>query len=113
MLVARTHRFLAASLLVALLAPAAWTESTSADDWADLTSPSDDPATPGPDLYNNKRYEDGVQPMPDLVPMRLPPPGEALPTPVSEGHASDTAPVAAQPPALRSSTCRGPPAPFV
>ena len=113
MRLARAKRFVAASLLAAVLAPAAWTAPIWADDWADLTSPTDNPATPGPDLYNNKRYEDDVQTMPDLVPMRPPPLAEALAAPVSEGPASDFAPAAAWRPALRASTCQGPPAPFV
>ena len=113
MLVARVKRLFASCVVAVVLAPAAWTAPTWADDWAELTAPTDDPATPGPDLYNNKRYEDGVQSMPDLVPMRLPPLAEALPAPVSEGPASGFASVAARPPVLRSWTCRGPPTPFV
>lgn len=50
-----------------LLAPAAWMQETCADDWADETSPTDNPATPGPDVYANRRFDDGVQSMPDLV----------------------------------------------
>jgi len=89
MLVARVERAFASFLLAAVLAPVAWTASTWADDWADLTSPTDNPGTPGPDLYNNKRYEDAVQPMPDLVPAQLAPLAEALPVPVPEGSAPD------------------------
>ena len=51
-----TRRLAAFLLLAAVLAPVAWTAPTWADDWADLTSPTDNPDTPGPDLYNNKRY---------------------------------------------------------
>lgn len=62
------RRFLGVAVIAVLLAPAAWTKQTCADDWADATSPTDDPATPAPDLYANKRFEDGVQSMPDLNP---------------------------------------------
>jgi hypothetical protein len=61
------HRLLGAAVIAVLLAPAAWMKQTCADDWADETSPTDNPATPGPDVYANKRFEDGVQSMPDLV----------------------------------------------
>jgi hypothetical protein len=110
MLVARLKRLLASGVLAAVLAPSAWTGPAWADDWADLTSPTDNPATPGPDLYNNKRYEDGVQSMPDLVPMPLPPPAEALPVPLLGGSASEIAAAPARPSALYVSACRGPPA---
>ena len=109
-MVDRVKRLFASGVLAAALAPSAWTGPTWADDWADLTSPTDNPATPGPDLYNNKRHEDGVQPMPDLVPMRLPPPAEALPVPVLGGSAPEIASAPAQPSALYVSACRGPPA---
>jgi len=62
------RRLLGVALLAALLAPVAWTRQTCADDWADETSPTDNPGTPAPDLYANKRFEDGVQSMPDLRP---------------------------------------------
>jgi hypothetical protein len=61
------RRLLGAAVMAVLLAPAAWTRQTCADDWADETSPTDNPETPGPDLYPNKRFEDGVQSMPDLL----------------------------------------------
>ena len=62
------RRLLGVALLAALLAPVAWTRQTCADDWADETSPTDNPGTPAPDLYANKRFEDGVTAMPDLSP---------------------------------------------
>ena len=62
------RRLLGAAVIAALLGPVAWTKQTCADDWADETSPTDNPETPGPDLYANKRFEDGVQSMPDLIP---------------------------------------------
>ena len=62
------RRLVGAAVLAALLAPAAWTRQTCADDWADETSPTDNPGTAAPDLYANKRFEDGVQSMPDLIP---------------------------------------------
>ena len=110
MMIARVKRFLTSGVLAAVLAPSAWMGPTWADDWADLTSPTDDPATPGPDLYDNKRYDDGVQPMPDLVPTRLPPPAEALPVPVPGGSAPEVAAALARPSVLYVSACRGPPA---
>ena len=108
-MVARTQRFLAACFVAALLAPVLWTAQTWADDWADLTAPTDNPETPGPDLYSNKRYEDDVQTMPDPVPMRLAPLVEALPLPAS-GETAPYLPAApAERPVLCSSACRGPP----
>ena len=104
-----SRRLAALLLAAAVLAPVAWTGPTWADDWADLTSPTDNPDTPGPDLYNNKRYEDGVQSMPDLVAMQLAPLAEALPLPVEDGAAPEFAAPRTQPPSLRSSACRGPP----
>jgi hypothetical protein len=62
------RRLLGAAVIAVLLAPAAWTRQSCADDWADETSPTDNPETPAPDLYANKRFEDGVSSMPDLVP---------------------------------------------
>ena len=112
-MVDRVKRLFGSSVLAAVLAPSAWTGPTWADEWADLTSPTDNPGTPGPDLYNNKRYEDAVQPMPDLVPAQLGPLAEALPAPVPEGSAPDLAAAAPPPPVLCSSACRGPPAPSV
>ena len=65
----RIPKHLAVALvLAALLAPLPFTKATWADDWADETAPTDNPRTPGPDLYPNKRIEDGVVSMPDLVP---------------------------------------------
>ena len=55
-------------MIAVLLGPVAWTKQSCADDWADETSPTDNPETPTPDLYANKRFEDGVQSMPDLTP---------------------------------------------
>lgn len=55
-------------MLAALLAPVAWTRQVCADDWADETCPTDNPETPTPDFCPNKRFEDGVQSMPDLYP---------------------------------------------
>lgn len=60
------RHLLGAFTIAVLLAPVAWTRQTCADDWADETSPTDNPETPGPDLYGNKRFEDGVQSMPDF-----------------------------------------------
>jgi hypothetical protein len=54
-------------MIAVLLAPVAWTKLTCEDDWADETCPTDNPETPTPDLCANKRFEDGVQSMPDLV----------------------------------------------
>lgn len=62
------RRLLGAAVIAVLLAPVAWTKQSCADDWADETSPTDNPETPAPDLYANKRFEDGVQSMPDLIP---------------------------------------------
>src|ERR1017187_10004503 len=62
------RRALGAVVIAVFLAPAAWTKQTCEDDWADETSPADNPGTPAPDLYANKRFEDGVQSMPDLSP---------------------------------------------
>jgi hypothetical protein len=59
---------LGAAVIAVFLAPVAWTKQTCADDWADETSPTDNPGTPAPDLYANKRFEDGVQSMPDRIP---------------------------------------------
>ncbi len=61
------RKLLVALLLGALLAPLPFTKATWADDWADETAPTDNPRTPGPDLYPNKRIEDGVVSMPDLI----------------------------------------------
>ena len=103
------RRRAAVLILAAVLAPVAWTCSTWADDWADLTSPTDDPDTTGPDLYSNKRFEDGVQSMPDLIAMLLAPPTESLPLPVESAEAlalSTRSPILAEP---RPTFCRGPP----
>ncbi len=54
-------------LLAAFVAPIPFTQATWADDWADETAPTDNPRTPGPDLYPNKRIEDGVVSMPNLI----------------------------------------------
>jgi hypothetical protein len=62
------RRLLGAAVIAVFLAPMAWTKQSCADDWADETSPTDNPETPAPDLYANKRLEDGVQSMPDLTP---------------------------------------------
>jgi hypothetical protein len=62
------RRLLGAAVITVFLAPVAWTRQSCADDWADETSPADNPETPAPDLYANKRFEDGVQWMPDLIP---------------------------------------------
>lgn len=62
------RRLLGAAVIAVFLAPMAWTRQSCADDWADETSPTDNPETPAPDLYANKRLEDGVQSMPDLTP---------------------------------------------
>ena len=62
------RRLLGAAVIAVLLAPTAWTKQSCADDWADETSPTDNPDTPAPDLYANKRLEDRVQSMPDLTP---------------------------------------------
>jgi hypothetical protein len=62
------RRLLGAALIGVLLAPVAWTKLVCMDDWADETCPSDNPETPTPDLCANKRFEDGVQSMPDLNP---------------------------------------------
>jgi hypothetical protein len=64
----RARLFLGGALIAVFLAPLAWTKQSCADDWADETSPTDNPETPAPDLYTNKRFEDGVQSMPDRVP---------------------------------------------
>jgi hypothetical protein len=64
----RARRLLGAAVIAVFLAPVAWTKQSCADDWADETSPTDNPETPAPDLYANKRLEDGVQSMPDLTP---------------------------------------------
>lgn len=64
----RARRLLGAVVIAALVAPAAWAEQIWADDWADETCPTDNPETPTPDLCPNKRFEDGVQSMPDLNP---------------------------------------------
>ncbi|MFI5182449.1 MAG: hypothetical protein ACHQPI_13770 [Thermoanaerobaculia bacterium] len=61
-------RLLGAAVVAVLLAPAVWTKQTCAEDWADETSSTDNPGTAAPDLYANKRFEDGVQSMPDLIP---------------------------------------------
>ena len=63
----RARRLLGAAMVAVLLSPVAWTRQICEDDWADETSPVDDPRTPAPDLYANKRFEDGVLSMPDLV----------------------------------------------
>jgi hypothetical protein len=62
------RRLLGAAVIAVFLAPVAWTTQTCADDWADETSPTDNPGTPAPDLYANKRFEDGVQSLPDPIP---------------------------------------------
>ena len=62
------RRALGAVVIAVFLAPAAWIKQTCEDEWADETSPADNPGTPAPDLYANKRFEDGVQSMPDLIP---------------------------------------------
>jgi hypothetical protein len=62
------RRLLGVAVIAIVLAPLAWTKQSCADDWADETSPTDDPGTPAPDLYANKRFEDGVQSMPNLIP---------------------------------------------
>jgi hypothetical protein len=62
------RRLLGAAMIAVFTAPVAWTKQSCADDWADETSPTDNPGTPAPDLYANKRFEDGVQSMPDLIP---------------------------------------------
>jgi hypothetical protein len=62
------RRLIGAAVIAVFLAPVAWTKKSCADDWADETSPTDNPETPAPDLYANKRFEDGVQSMPDLIP---------------------------------------------
>jgi hypothetical protein len=64
----RARRLVGAATVVVLLLPVAWTKQICDDDWADVTSPVDNPQTPAPDLYANKRFEDGVQSMPDLRP---------------------------------------------
>jgi hypothetical protein len=64
----QARRLLGAAMIAVFLAPVAWTRQICQDDWADETSPTDDPGTPAPDLYANKRVEDGVQSMPDLRP---------------------------------------------
>lgn len=61
------HRLLGAAVIAVLLGPVAWTRQTCADDWADETGPTDNPRTPGPDVYPNKRVEDGVVSMPNLL----------------------------------------------
>ncbi len=61
------RKLLVALVLGALLAPLPYTRATWADDWADETAPTDNPRTPGPDVYPNKRFEDGVVSMPDLI----------------------------------------------
>ncbi|MGZ6970901.1 MAG: hypothetical protein ACXVID_04495 [Thermoanaerobaculia bacterium] len=62
------RRLLGAAVIGVLLAPVAWTKETCADDWADEASPNDNSETPVPDLCANKRFEDGVQSMPDVIP---------------------------------------------
>ncbi len=62
------RRLLGAAVIAVFLAPVAWTKETCADDWADEASPTDNPETPVPDLCANKRFEDGVQSMPDRIP---------------------------------------------
>ena len=54
-------------MIAVVLAPVAWTRLICEDDWADETCPFDNPETPTQDLCANKRFEDGVQSMPDLV----------------------------------------------
>ena len=61
------RRLLGAAVIAVLLGPVAWTRQTCADDWADETGPTDNPRTPGPDVYPNKRVEDGVVSMPNLM----------------------------------------------
>lgn len=64
----RARRLFGAAVIAVLLAPVAWTRQSFADDWADEAAPTDNPETPAPDLYANKRFEDGVQSMPDASP---------------------------------------------
>lgn len=64
----RARRLLGAAVIAVFLAPVAWTKESCADDWADETAPTDNPETSAPDLYANKRVEDGVQSMPDAIP---------------------------------------------
>jgi hypothetical protein len=61
------RRLLGAAVIAMCLAPSAWTKQICEDDWSDETCPTDNPETPTPDLCPNKRFEDGVQSMPDLV----------------------------------------------
>ncbi|MFI5180121.1 MAG: hypothetical protein ACHQPI_01875 [Thermoanaerobaculia bacterium] len=75
------RRFLVSLLLGALLAPVPFTRLTWADDWADETAPTDNPQTPGPDVYPNKRIEDGVVSMPNLIQISIALPAlELIPT---------------------------------
>ena len=62
------RRLLGVAVIGVLLAPVAWTRLICEDDWADETCPFDNPETPAPDLYANKRFEDDVQSMPDPIP---------------------------------------------
>ena len=55
------------ALLGALLAPVAWSGPIWADDFTDDVSPSDNPDTPGPDLYANWKVDIGIVSMPNLV----------------------------------------------
>jgi len=69
----------AAFLLPALLAPVVGAGAVLADDLADLMAPTDDPQTPGPDLYHGRSLD--IPDMPDLVAMALPLPAPALAPP--------------------------------
>ena len=105
------HCLLSAALIAVLLSPVAWTKQICADDWADETSPVDDPGTPAPDLYANKRYEDGVQSMPDLI-QSTPAPNvvEVLPVGYSSSSAEGAPPGRVFFTRFISGTPRAPPA---
>ena len=55
------------ALLGALLAPVAWSGPIWADDFTDDVAPTDNPDTPGPDVYANWKVDIGVLSMPNLV----------------------------------------------
>lgn len=102
--------FSAFFLVTSLLASAAGAGAVLADDLADMLSPTDDPATPSPDLYKGRSLDDGIPDMPDPVAMSFALPIAAL-APQLQDRPLEPAEAEALPESLRADApaSRGPP----
>ncbi len=97
-----------AALALALLMPALRARAVMADQFADATSPVDNPKTPGPDLYAGRNF-DLIPDMPDPVAMVAVSEPEPLPEPLPSSVSSSVEPARAACPAPRDTPARGPP----